>query len=181
MKKLFCDKRVFLLFFLGLLWIIYNLRYNNIANANNDKCSHTDTEFRCVDYVKAYDLDSITFNIPNVHPIIGKQMPVRVYGLDGPERKSKSQCEKEFSQIASDFVRLELKRATVIHITELSRPKYFRLLGRVKYKKRTKWYDLTSELLKRGFAVEYYGKTKNITGDEWCAHYEIYKELKGIK
>ena len=42
------------------------------------KCDHDATTFRCVKYVKNYDADTITFNIPNVHPLIGKSIGVRV-------------------------------------------------------------------------------------------------------
>ena len=44
-------------------------------------------------YVRNYDGDTITFNLPGLHPIIGKKINIRVNGIDTPEIKSK--CEKE--------------------------------------------------------------------------------------
>jgi len=44
-------------------------------------------------YVRNYDGDTITFNLPNLHPIIGKNIRVRLNGIDTPEIKGK--CDKE--------------------------------------------------------------------------------------
>ena len=44
-------------------------------------------------YVRNYDGDTITFNLPNLHPIIGKKIRVRLNGIDTPEIKGK--CDKE--------------------------------------------------------------------------------------
>ena len=44
-------------------------------------------------YVRNYDGDTITFNLQNLHPIIGEKISVRVNGIDTPEIKGS--CEKE--------------------------------------------------------------------------------------
>jgi len=44
-------------------------------------------------YVRNYDGDTITFNLPGLHPIIGEKISIRVNGIDTPEIKGK--CEKE--------------------------------------------------------------------------------------
>ena len=44
-------------------------------------------------YVRNYDGDTITFNLPNLHPIIGKNIRVRLNGIDTPEIKGI--CDKE--------------------------------------------------------------------------------------
>ena len=44
-------------------------------------------------YVRNYDGDTITFNLPGLHPIIGEKINIRVNGIDTPEIRGK--CEKE--------------------------------------------------------------------------------------
>ena len=44
-------------------------------------------------YLRNYDGDTITFNLPSLHPIIGEKISIRVNGIDTPEIKGK--CEKE--------------------------------------------------------------------------------------
>ena len=44
-------------------------------------------------YVRNYDGDTITFNLPGLHPIISEKISIRVNGIDTPEIKGK--CEKE--------------------------------------------------------------------------------------
>ncbi len=44
-------------------------------------------------YVRNYDGDTITFNLPGLHPIIGQKISIRVNGIDTPEIKGK--CEQE--------------------------------------------------------------------------------------
>ena len=53
-------------------------------------CRHTGTIFRCVKYVRNYDGDTITFNIPNLHPLFGKSISVRVRGINAPGKLTKS-------------------------------------------------------------------------------------------
>ncbi len=44
-------------------------------------------------YLRNYDGDTITFNLPGLHPIIGEKISIRVNGIDTPEMRGK--CEKE--------------------------------------------------------------------------------------
>ena len=44
-------------------------------------------------YLRNYDGDTITFNLPGLHPIIGEKISIRVNGIDTPEIQGK--CEKE--------------------------------------------------------------------------------------
>lgn len=43
-------------------------------------------------YLGNYDGDTVSFNIPNVPDVFGKNISVRVYGIDTPEKKSKNLC-----------------------------------------------------------------------------------------
>ncbi len=60
-----------------------------------ESCKHDEANFRCVKYIKNYDADTVTFNIPNIHPLIGKKINIRVSGVDTPEIRTKNKCEKE--------------------------------------------------------------------------------------
>ena len=41
-------------------------------------------------YLRNYDGDTITFNLPGLHPIIGEEISIRVNGIDTPEIKGKA-------------------------------------------------------------------------------------------
>ena len=52
-------------------------------------CVHTETTLKCVRYVRNYDGDTITFDIDGLHSIVGKNISVRVLGIDTPEIRGK--------------------------------------------------------------------------------------------
>ena len=47
-----------------------------------EECAHTVTAFHCVTYLRNYDGDTITFEIPGVHPLLGHQIGVRIRNID---------------------------------------------------------------------------------------------------
>ena len=81
-----------------LVFLMSTLSCGNALNLDF-LCKHDDTTFRCVEYVRNYDGDTITVNIPNTPPIIGIKMPIRISGIDTPEIKGKTieQITQEFS------------------------------------------------------------------------------------
>lgn len=127
-----------------------------------NECHHTSNEFQCVKFVKNYDADTITVNIPGVHPLIGEKISVRVSGVDAPEVKGKQPCEKEASRMARNLVENILKNAKRIDLTNVEKDKYFRILADVKVDGR----DLKEILLKNDLAYEYDGGTKK--QKNWC-------------
>lgn len=126
-------------------------------------CEHDSQTFRCVEFVKNYDADTITVKIPNVHPLIGDRVSVRVAGIDSAEMKSKNSCEYKSARAARKLVESQLKQAKRIDLKNVKRDKYFRILADV-YADGILVKDL---LIKNGFAVEYSGKTKSSV--DWCA------------
>jgi micrococcal nuclease len=50
-------------------------------------------DFQGAIYLQNYDGDTIRFNLPGYPPIVGKDIRVRVNGIDTPEIKGK--CKKE--------------------------------------------------------------------------------------
>jgi micrococcal nuclease len=50
-------------------------------------------DFEGAVYIRNYDGDTITFNLPSLHPIIGEKISIRVNGIDTPEIRGN--CEKK--------------------------------------------------------------------------------------
>jgi micrococcal nuclease len=55
-------------------------------------------------YIRNYDGDTITFNLPGLHPIIGEKISIRVNDIDTPEIRGKCEKEKYNAQQAKDMV-----------------------------------------------------------------------------
>src|SRR6056297_1082094 len=127
------------------------------AFADEASCSHTDSEFRCVRYMKNYDGDTITFDLPNVHSLFGKKVSVRVNGVDTPEVRTKSQCEKDMARTARRLVKNILSRAKRIDLKNVQRGKYFRIVADVYADGKS----LKDYLLKNKLARAYDGGTKS--------------------
>lgn len=144
-----------IVYFLSLLLISFTI--NAVEN-----CTHTKTEFRCVKFVKNYDADTITVDIPGVHPLIGDNISVRVFGIDAPEIKGDLPCEKEASRNAKRLVENILSNAKRIDLINIEKDKYFRILADV----RVDGKSLKDILLKNELAYSYYGGTKEKRN--WC-------------
>jgi len=112
-------------------------------------------------YVRNYDGDTITFNLPGLHPIIGEKISIRVNGIDTPEIRGKCEKEKYDAQQAKEMVADILKDAESINLKNIERGKYFRIAADV-------FVDgdsLADELIEAGMAVRYDGGTKT---HNWC-------------
>lgn len=128
----------------------------------SENCKHDDSSFRCVEYVRNYDSDTVTFNIPGVPKLIGEKIGVRVAHIDSPEIKGKLPCEKETARTAKKLVENLLKNARRIDLVNVARDKYFRILADVQVDGK----DLKEILLKNNLAYNYEGKTKEKIN--WC-------------
>lgn len=125
-------------------------------------CQHDAKTFRCVEYIKNFDADTVTFNIKGVHALIGEKISVRVNGLDAPEIKGKQPCEKAAAKAAQRLVQSLLKNAKVINLENIGRDKYFRVLADVVIDGQ----NLTTILLKNKLGYAYHGETKQKVN--WC-------------
>ena len=112
-------------------------------------------------YVRNYDGDTITFNLPNLHPIIGKKIAVRVNGIDAPEIRGRCDNEKYDAKQAKGIVEKLLKDAERIDLKNLQRGKYFRIVADVY----ADGENLAEALVDSGMAVRYNGGKKNA---RWC-------------
>lgn len=138
-------------------------------------CQHDKENFRCVKYIKNYDGDTITFNIPGLHPLISKNISVRLSGVDTPEIKTKKKCEKEKGRIAKALVKNLLKRSKRVDLENIKRGKYFRIVADVIVDGK----PLTSYLLKNNLAYAYSGQKKRKI--DWCNFKrELASENKGV-
>lgn len=132
------------------------------SRANNGGCLHDSQNFRCVEVLSNYDGDTLTVNIPGIHPLIGKKVSVRVNGIDTPELKTSNTCEKQAGRIAQKLVSHLVKSAKRVDLTNVERDKYFRILADVIIDGKS----LKSILLKNKLAYEYHGGTKETR--DWC-------------
>jgi endonuclease YncB( thermonuclease family) len=129
-------------------------------------CEHTTTSFQCVDYIKNYDGDTVTFNIPRLHSLFGNKISVRINGLDTAEIRTNDSCEKKMAKVAQYFVESRLKKAKRVNLTNIKRGKYFRIVADIQYDGK----DLKDEIIKSNLAYPYGGKTKRVIN--WCTAYE---------
>ena len=125
-------------------------------------CEHTDTSFNCVKYLKNYDGDTVTFDIPKVHPLLGKSISIRVMGVDTPELRTKDKCEKAKGKIAKKLVRALLKDSKRIDLKNIKRGKYFRIVADVYHDGKS----LKDSLIKNKLAYPYDGGSKS--NPNWC-------------
>ena len=65
-------------------------------------------------YLSNYDGDTFRVDIPDVHPIIGQNIPIRLRGVDTPEIRGRCDEEKVLAIKARDFVRDLLANAESI-------------------------------------------------------------------
>lgn len=116
--------------------------------------------------VKVYDGDTLYVNIPEVPDLFGKNIGIRLAGIDTPEMRStcKVVAEKEAEKAKARQARLLLKKyidsANQITLVNPERDKYFRIVSTVMVDD----IDIAQLLIKNGLAVAYDGGTKV----SWC-------------
>lgn len=149
------------------IWIFFLFCPNSFAE---EKCEHSQTAFHCVKYVKNYDADTITVEIQNVHPLLGKNISVRVAHLDTPEIKTHNACEKSAGRAAQKLVQNVLKSAKRIDLENVKRDKYFRILADVFFDGK----NIRDLLFKNNLAYAYEGGTKQKI--DWCKRLQVEKK-----
>ncbi len=110
--------------------------------------------------VSVYDADTFRVDIEGWPDIVGKNMPIRVKGVDAPEIRGKCASEKRDAKVARDFTRSLLESGARVELKNLKRGKYFRFLADV-------YIDdvlLSDRLILGGLARPYDGGRR----DGWC-------------
>ncbi len=125
--------------------------------------SQAETQYGSVTVSKVlsvYDGDTFRVNIDSLPPLVGKNIPIRLEGVDTPEINGKCQYEKDLAIEARDFVRNKLLNSSEIKLNDLQRGKYFRIIAKVYID----GVSLEKELLQNGLAYQYNGGKKS----SWC-------------
>ena len=110
--------------------------------------------------ISVYDGDTFRVDIDSLPPLVGKNIPIRLNGVDTPEIQGKCKYEKDLALKARDFVRNKLANAKEIKLTKLQRGKYFRVVADVMVDD----VSLEKELLENKLAYKYTGGKKS----SWC-------------
>ena len=110
--------------------------------------------------ISVYDGDTFRVDIDSLPPIVGKNIPIRLNGVDTPEIRGKCKYEKDLAIKARDFVRNKLANAKEIKLNNLQRGKYFRVVANVM----VDGVSLEQELLDNELAYKYTGGKKS----SWC-------------
>ncbi len=107
-----------------------------------------------------YDADTFRVNIEGWPDIAGKDVPIRVNGVDAPEIRGKCESEKKDARKAKQFTVNLLRSAQMVELKNMRRGKYFRILADV-------YVDgeaLSEKLISAGLARPYNGGTR----EGWC-------------
>lgn len=106
--------------------------------------------------IKVRDGDTFMIDIPNIPDVFGKNIAVRIRGIDTPELNDKREEIRKISIQARDELERLLLNAKKITLYNLGRDKYFRLLASVKADN----VDVSDYLIKKGLAKKYNGGKK---------------------
>ncbi len=111
------------------------------------------SNFSGVEYVRNYDGDTMTVNIPGVHPLFGNEIGIRVRGIDTLEIREKYPFEKQKVKETKTLIEGILNRANEITLHDIEREKYFRIVASVI----VDGQNLSDLLLAKKLAVPYDG------------------------
>jgi len=78
--------------------------------------------------VSVYDGDTFKINISNYPPIIGKEISIRVSGIDTPEIRGTKGKVKQMAIKAKEFTKQTLYNSDCIVLKNIRRGKYFRIV-----------------------------------------------------
>jgi len=130
------------------------------ADAGKVDCKHGNDKLKCLEFVKNYDGDTATFNIPHLHPLLGKDLKVSLGDVKSPSIYSKNKCEKAIAKKAKFYVRKTLKEAKYIEAGNIKRDKSFGVKASVF----VDGANLSDILVKQKMAVP----TKDYKKTDWC-------------
>ena len=112
---------------------------------------------------RVVDGDTVAFQANFLPDPLKKELSVRVFGVDTPEKGHRAQCPSEDArgQAATAFTKKMVEQATTRQVVLMSWDKYGgRVLGDVLLNGQS----LRSMLIQQGHAREYYGEAKT----SWC-------------
>lgn len=107
-----------------------------------------------------YDGDTFTGTIDSWPGIAGKNIGIRISGIDTPEMRGKCKREIELARMAKKKTALMIRSAKTIELRQMRRDKYFRIDAEVFADGRS----IGQALISAGLAVPYHGDKKAT----WC-------------
>lgn len=135
------SRAILLVFLLSCLSLYADKVYND-----------TITDFSIV---RVRDGDTFIINIENIPDVFGKEISVRIRGIDTPELKDKRPEIKEKALKARDVLEELLSKGNIT-LYNIGRDKYFRLLASVKVGE----IDVATYMIQKGHAKKYNGGKK---------------------
>jgi endonuclease YncB( thermonuclease family) len=113
--------------------------------------------------IRVTDGDTVVIAAPFLPLPLKPELAVRVYGVDTPEKGFRGQCdsEKARGEAASEFTKNAVKSTKKHQVTLYGWDKFG---GRVLGDMILDGISLRTELIRNGFAREYYGDAKQ----SWC-------------
>lgn len=112
---------------------------------------------------RVIDGDTVAFQAPWLPDPLKKELSIRVYGVDTPEKSFRAKCpqEDQRGQAATAFTKQVINQSQKRQIVLMDWDKYGgRVLGDVLLDGKS----LRALLIQNGFAREYYGEAKT----SWC-------------
>lgn len=124
-----------------------------------------DVEMKIYNYkiTRVLDGDTVAFEANFLPEPLKKELSIRVYGVDTPEKGFRAKCESENTKglAATEFTKKSIASAKKIEVAIANWDKFGgRVLGDVIMDGQS----LRSLLIKNGYAREYYGEAKQ----SWC-------------
>lgn len=113
---------------------------------------------------RVIDGDTVAFHAPFLPDPLKKELSIRVFGVDTPEKGHRALCpsEAQRGEAASAFTKKVITESKTARVAVLSWDKYGgRMLGDIILDNNV---SLRALLIKNGFAREYYGEAKQ----SWC-------------
>jgi endonuclease YncB( thermonuclease family) len=114
-------------------------------------------------FTRVIDGDTVAFQALWLPDPLKKELSVRVYGVDTPEKGFRAKCPQEDArgQAATAFTKSVMNGATTRQVILMDWDKYGgRVLGDIVLDGKS----LRSMLIQQGYAREYYGEAKT----SWC-------------
>ena len=159
-KKLLGIKLLIVGFFLALVISLAGLTYYLISGDEERQAtaSVTGNENLFIlspdQVVDVYDGDTFKIDLPNMHPLFGDDLSIRLFGVDTPEMRGTTDEVKALAMQAQQLTEKALKGASKIELRNPQRGKYFRIISEV-------WIDgesLADMLKAKGLAKDYDGE-----------------------
>jgi endonuclease YncB( thermonuclease family) len=112
---------------------------------------------------RVIDGDTVAFQAPFLPDPLKKELSIRVFGVDTPEKGHRAKCPSEAQRgaAATEFTKQFIAQGKTFQVALMSWDKFGgRVLGDVIINGQS----LRQQLIQRGFAREYYGEAKT----SWC-------------